>query len=267
MQINLSKKIFSRDETDFIQAKLARASEKGLIAPKTERNSSLKVSYCGAEEGVITPKWNIRIYRYNSKKEGHSLACIDMYILKKLLEEDYESFAIPNLPVLRIDDAGWGFPLCGVMVGVSDEKNVLSAVVPVDYFRDDPEVGIQTRKYLEKYTELALQVLARFKAAPDTHRIEICTGHINQMLRENLRNIGYDVRVVEIKGMLQNRLEELFKEYIAEDIGANIYYDPKEVDKSEIPKKYYACLNYGKKHCPDKIKNGWASIKNRNNGQ
>jgi hypothetical protein len=267
MQINLSKRVFSREEADFIQEKLAHAFEKGLIVRKTENNSSLKVSYCGAEEGIITPKWNIKIYRYNSKKEGHSVACIDMHILERLLEEDYESFVLPNLPVLRIDDAGWGFPLCGVMVGVSDEEKVLSAIVPVEYFRDDPEVGIQTRRYLEKYTELALQVLAQFKAAPNTHRIEICTGHINQMLRENLRSIGYDVRVVEIKGMLQNRLEELFKEYVAEDIGANIYYDPKAVDKSEIPKRYYECLKYGKKHCPDKIKNGWESIKNGNNRQ
>jgi hypothetical protein len=267
MQINLSKRVFFREEADFIQDKLARASGKGLIVPKTENNTSLKVSYCGAEEGVITPKWNIKIYRYNKKKEGHSLVCIDMHVLEKLLEEDYESFVLPNLPVLRIDDAGWGFPLCGVMVGVSDEKNVLSAVVPVEYFRDDPEVGIQTGRYLVKYTELAMQVLAQFKAAPDTHRIEICTGHINHMLRENLRNAGYDVRVVEIKGMLQNRLEELFKEYVAEDIGANIYYDPKAVDKSEIPKKYRECLKHGKKHCPDKIKNGWAAIKNGNSGQ
>ena len=42
-----------------------------------------------------------------------------------------DAFIAPDLQVLRIDDAGWGFPLCGVVVGVCDEQNVKTAVVPV----------------------------------------------------------------------------------------------------------------------------------------
>jgi len=50
--------------------------------------------------------------------------------------------------------------------------------------------------------EMAVQLLARFGAAPQTRRIEICSGYVNQPLRERLRRMGYDVRVVGIRGLL-----------------------------------------------------------------
>ncbi|MBN1561339.1 hypothetical protein JW998_13885, partial [candidate division KSB1 bacterium] len=166
----------------------------------------------------------------------------------------------PNIPVLRIDDAGWGFPLCGVMVGVSDEQKVMTATVPVEYFRNDTDKRFDSKKYLKKYSELAVELVNKFNATPNTHRIEICTGYINQPLREKLRNLGFDVRVVEIKGLLQAELENIYKKYVFEIVGADIYYDPKEMEKSEIPKVYYKCLNYGLKNCPDLIKTGWESL-------
>ena len=60
--------------------------------------------------------------------------------------------------------------------------------------------------------------------------------------------------------MLQERLETLYREYVRDEIGADIYYDPKEISPKEIPRKYFAALEYGKKHCPDKIKTGWKAI-------
>ena len=117
-----------------------------------------------------------------------------------------------------------------------------------------------TKKYLTKYAELALELMSNFGASPHTHRIEICTGYVNQPLREKRRKLHYDVRVVEIKGMLQDELEIIYRDYISIEIGADIYYDPKEMEKPSIPKKYYECLNYGRKYCPEKIKTGWKSI-------
>jgi hypothetical protein len=178
------------------------------------------------------------------------------------LEEDYDSFIPPELPVLRIDDAGWGFPLCGVMVGVSDEAEVKTAIVPIEYFRDDTLNHFNTKKYLKKYTSLALELIDDFGSSTTTHRIEICTGYVNQPLREKLRKLGYDVRVVEIKGLLQDKLESIFRKHVFNEIGADIYYDPKELKKSEIPKMYRKCLNYGLKNCPQLIKTGWESLNN-----
>ena len=108
--------------------------------------------------------------------------------------------------------------------------------------------------------DLAKQLIDRFGATPDTHRIEICTGYVNQPLREKLRRLGYDVRVVEIRGMLQDELEKIYKEYVFEEIGSDIYYDPKSMKKREIPRRYRECLEYGKRHCPDQIKTGWDAI-------
>ncbi|MBN1466885.1 hypothetical protein JXA02_14120, partial [candidate division KSB1 bacterium] len=55
-------------------------------------------------------------------------------------------------------------------------------------------------------------------------------------------------------------LENIYKKYVFEMVGADIYYDPKEIEKSEIAKLYYKCLNYGLKNCPDLIKTGWQSL-------
>jgi hypothetical protein len=260
MQINLKKAYFTPEETNVIIDKLKGASEKGFVKSRFENNPYLLASYIGVEEKGITPKWNVKIYTYNRKKKGHSLVCVDKHILNRLLDKDYDSFIPPDLQILRIDDAGWGFPLCGVMVGVSDEREVRTAEVPVEYFRDDTPNHFLTKRYLKKYADLARQLLDQFGASPGSHRIEICTGYINQPLRDKLRAIGYDVRVVEVKGMLQDELEARYKAYVLEEIGADIYYDPKDMNKSDIPRKYRECLEYGKRHCPDQIKTGWTAI-------
>lgn len=265
MRTNLNKKFFTPKEIDYIKNKLKKAFQKGFLEKRSENNRTLVASYKGVEQQGISPKWNVKIYNYNQKEKGHSIVCVDMLVLKRLIDEDYASFIPPDRKVLRIDDAGWGFPLCGVMVGVSNEVKVLTATVPVEYFRDDTKNRFSTKRYLKKYSELGIQLLCQFGASPDTHRIEICTGYINQPLREDLRKIGYDVRVVEIKGLLQRELEKLYKIYVFKTIGADIYYDPKDMNKSDIPRSYYECLAYGKKHCPHLIKTGWNAISGESN--
>lgn len=260
MQINLTKTVFTPKETDFIIDKLKQASEKGFVVSRSENNPYLLASFMGVEGKGITPKWNVKIYTFNRKRGGHSLVCVDKHVLGKLLDEDYDSFVPPDLQILRIDDAGWGFPLCGVMVGVSDERKVQTAIVPIEYFRDDTEDHFHTKRYLKKYADLAIQLLDRFSASPETHRIEICTGYVNQPLREELRKLGYNVWVVEIKGMLQDKLEELYRDHVLEETGSDIYYDPKDMKKSEIPRRYRECLEYGERHCPHQIKTGWNAI-------
>ena len=260
MRIDLSKSVLTSQETEFVLERLRQASTKGFLVSKEENNQYLLAAYAGVEGTGITSKWNVKIYTYNKKKRGHSLVCVDEHILTKLVEGDYQSFVPPDLPVLHIDDAGWGFPLCGMAVGVSNEQEVQTAIVPVEYFRDDIDNNFLAKRYLEKYMELAIQLLDQFGANPDTHRIEICTGYVNQPLREELRKLGYDVRVEEIKGLLQDKLEQVYREYVIEEVGSDIYYDPKDVSKSEIAGRYRETLKYGKENCPDKIKMGWKAI-------
>jgi hypothetical protein len=261
MRIDFTQKVFTKAETELIVAKLEQAVERGLIIRRFENNPYLLASFCGVEGKGISHKWNAKIYEYSVKKRGHSVVCVDAQVLRRLVEEDYASFVPPDLKVLRIDDAGWGFPLCGVMVGVSDEKEVRTAVVPVEYFRHGTQNHFGTKRYLKKYSDLAVQLLEEFRASPETHRIEICTGYVNQPLREQLRGRGYDVRVTEIKGLLQVELEERYREYVIEEVGADIYYDPKDMKKSEIPQSYRNSLRYGERNCPEQIKTGWDAIK------
>jgi len=260
MKIDPRKTCFTPSEKNFILSKLEKAEKMGYLLSRSEDNCYLLVSYKGVEEKGISPKWNVKIYTYNEKKGGHSLVCVDTQVLGLLLNEDYASFIPPELPVLRIDDAGWGFPLCGVMVGVSDDHDVKTSTVPVEYFRKDGKNGFRTRRYLKKYGDLAIQLLEQFGAAPGTHRIEICTGYVNQPLRERLRKLGYDVRVVEIKGLLQRELENLYRAYVIEEVGSDIYYDPKEMQKREIPRRYRECLEFGQQKRPDLVKTGWEAI-------
>ncbi len=260
MSINLEKRVFSPKEATFIIDQLKRAEETGYVESRTENSRYLLASFRGVEEKGITPKWNVKIYTYSHHKKGHSIVCVDTLVLAQLLKADDLAFIAPDLKVLRIDDAGWGFPLCGVMVGVCDEQNVKTAVVPVEYFRGDTPYPFETKRYLKEYAALAINLLSQFNALTKTHRIEICTGYVNQWLREELRQRGYDVRVVEIKGMLQEQLEARHRAYVHDEIGTDIYYDPKEIWPSTIPRKYFAALEYGKKHCPDKIKTGWRAI-------
>jgi hypothetical protein len=176
MRIDVTKSVFTTGEIEFVLERLRQASDDGFVASKSENNQYLLAAYVGVEGKGITPKWNVKIYTYNKKKKGHSLVCVDQHILAKLLDGDYESFIPPDLQVLRIDDAGWGFPLCGVAVGVSNEQEVQTGIVPVDYFRDDVDNHFQTKRYLKEYTDLAIQLLDQFGANPGTHRIEIWRG-------------------------------------------------------------------------------------------
>ncbi|MBN1484907.1 MAG: hypothetical protein JXA37_09310 [Chloroflexia bacterium] len=263
MQINLRKKAFTSDEIDHIIDKLERALERGLLHRRRENNPYLLASFAGVEEAGISPKWNVKIYSYSIKKRGHSIVCVDLQVLRWLIDEDYGQLVPPDLPVLRIDDAGWGFPLGGVMVGVSDERTVRTDVVPVEYFQQSGPRAFAGKRYLKEYARRAVELLGQFGASPKTHRIEICSGYINQPLRERLRRLGYDVRVVEIKGLLQRRLEQIYREYVRDTIGADIYYDPKDLPQAEIPRRYRASLSYGKKHCPHLLKTGWQSLNGR----
>ncbi|MBF0224366.1 MAG: hypothetical protein HQK76_02830 [Desulfobacterales bacterium] len=267
MQVKIEQNlmsIFSHEEIKTIISRLKDAASKGYIIPRTEHNISLMASFKGVEHKGVSPKWNVKIYSYNRGKNGHTIVCVDKLILDKLVNQEYEYFIPPKLKVLKIDDAGWGFPLCGIMIGVTDEKEIKTAVVPIKYFRHDTKSHFGTKQYLKKYTSLGIQLVEEFGASPDTYRIEICTGYVNQPLREKLRKLGYDVRVVEIKGMLQHQLENKFKDYIFMEVGEDIYYDPKDMEKKEIPIKYYDCLDFGWRYCPDKIKTGWNSIKGSN---
>lgn len=234
-----------------LETALQNMATKGLIIPRTENNRYLKISYKGTGT-LITPKWNIKIYTTGSG------VCTDISIIKDFVGGRLKP-PDPSLKLIQIDDSGWGSPIGGVMIGLCCDKRIVTDVVNVAFFRKGP---FERRDYLKAYADQGWALIQKeFKASPKTHRIEICTGFINNSLRDLLRKEGFDVRQVEIKGLLQDKLEDLFRYYIKEITGgADLAYDPKELNKSQISNYYYKALKFGKEKAPHLLKSGWRAI-------
>lgn len=235
-----------------LEEKLKQFCIAGEIVPRTENNAYLKVSYCGSGK-TISPKWNVKIYT------SGSIVCNDMHVLEQIINNTF-SESNPELKVVQIDDAGIGFPLFGVMVGVTVQGNseVYTDVVPVHFFQDPL---FESKAYLKEYSRRGRVIISKLKIEPTFCRIEICSGYINTVLRDDLRKQGFDVRVVDIKGLLQDRLEILFKEFVNSKTLKDLAFDPKGLDQEAIAKKYYSALNWGKHYAPHLLKSGWPSIK------
>jgi hypothetical protein len=208
-----------------LEERLKDLYSKGELAPRTERNNYLKVSYCGAGK-LISPKWNVKIYT------SGAVVCNDLPLLKNILEGSL--VPAPSLPLIQIDDAGIGFPLCGAMVGITDGNQVWTNIIDVSFFQTP---RFEKKQYVNEYASKGLVLLSRLKITPQTSRIEICTGFINTRLKDILREQGYDVRVTEIKGLLQDNLERIFREHVHKEVGEDIAYDVKMIKNNEIPIK------------------------------
>jgi hypothetical protein len=247
---NGKKKINPEKKIEKMENKLRELASKGILVPRTENNPYLKMSYKGAGN-LVSDKWNIKIYT------SGAIVCNDNKTLQDLLHDRIRE-PDPTLKLIQIDDAGGGFPLCGVMIGIALNNEVYTDTVGVDLFQ---EPKYSKRLYLKEYAKKGLQILQTLGACPKTHRIEICTGFINRTLRDDLRAIGHDVRVTEIKGILQDRLEVLFKEYVLAQTGKDLAYDPKALSKGSIGQAYYKVLNWGKENTPHLLKSGWGSLK------
>lgn len=235
---------------------LDEAVQEGLIVHWDEGSQFVRAAYRGAG-GDIHKKWNVKIYKA-SFRDGwlsHSIVCVDFHTLNLLLNR--EQTVPPELPVITIDDSGWGFPLCGVMVGATDGERVLTDVVPVEYFRGP----VFARKdYLFDYAERGVGLVAKLGGDVSKHRIEICTGYVNTELKRMLRKHGFHVRVVEVTGLLQDNLERLFKEHVAETLQEDCYYDPKDMDKGSIHGVYAKVVELGRLRYPHLLKTGWKAL-------
>jgi len=221
----------------------------GKIVPRTENNQYLKVSYRGSGQD-ISEKWNVKIYT------SGSVVTTDKSTLKKIISGTFKP-PNENLKVIQIDDAGIGFPLCGIMVGVTDGTSIWTDTVDVKLFQGD---AYDRKEYLKDYTDRGVTIIKKIGISPKTHRIEICSGFINQLLKIKLRDMGYDVVITDIKGILQDKLEALYRAHVYDLTGKHLAYDPKGLTTKQIAFNYHSAVKWGRKFAPELLKTGWKSL-------
>lgn len=221
----------------------------GKIVQRKENNQYLKLSFMG--NGIdITNKWNVKIYT------SGSVVSTDLKILTDIVEG---KFAPPDtsLKLIQIDDAGFGSAICGVMVGVYDGEKIWTDTVDVKFFQGN----LYDKKiYLKEYTSRGLEIIKKLGISPKTHRIEICSGFINSMLKDKLRDLGYSVAITDIKGPLQDNLEDLYKDHLKELTGKAMGYDPKGLTSAQIAKNYYDTVRWARTNAPHLLKTGWKAL-------
>ncbi len=203
---------------------LERIRRLGL--PAMESNSPYVVLSVRGDGVRASPKWNARVYKDRSGRL--KLVTADLKALRDMLEG---KAGVIKKRTVSVDDAGWGFPLGGVMIGATDGRAVETGLVPVDYFQGE---RFRRHEYLKYAAMVTLDLLRRFSAYADDTLVEICTGYVNVGSKEALRKAGYEVRVVEIKGLLQDELEKRFAEYVRA-LGYPGYLDPKGTHDPKKP--------------------------------
>jgi len=201
---------------------------RGLRLPDTGDSSPYVVLSVRGDGARAPEKWNARVYK--DKSGRLKLVTVDLKTLTDLLEGRKPAV---KRRVISVDDAGWGFPLGGVMIGATDGSRVETGLVPVDYFQGE---RFERHEYLGYAAMVTQELLRRFDARPDDTLVEICTGYVNVGSKEALRKAGYEVKVTEVRGLLQDELEKRFAEYV-KDLGYDGYVDPKETHDPKPPFK------------------------------
>ncbi len=241
-------------------SRLKEASKRGFVVAKPVPTYG-QAAYRGTGD-LVPSTWNVIIYRPKRLRPGwQSVVCVDFEVLRYLWRQDYDRLKPSGKVAISIDDAGWGFPLLGVLVGASEGVAFRYREVPVRFFRCDHwEENYWQESCQLAYASQGRLLIRRFGATKETHRIEICTGYINQLLRDQLRKDGWEVRVAKIEGVLQDRLEKQFARYVKQKLGVSLYYDPKETETWRIADCYREAVEYGIRHCPKLLKTGWKAL-------
>ena len=235
------------DVTSIDQDYLERI-KKLYLPERKEANPYLVLCVYG--DGVRAPdKWNAKVYR---DKDGNlTLVTVDMVTLKRMIEGRSTA---NGKKIISVDDAGWGFPLGGVLIGASDGKRIETGLICVECFQGE---CFKDHAYLREAATVTLSLLTRFKASPNDTQVEICSGYVNSESKNALREAGYEVNVVEVTGLLQFELEQRFKEYV-DSLGYHAYFDPKEVHDASTPfKKVIEWIDEKPEERMKLAKSGW----------
>jgi hypothetical protein len=111
---------------------------------------------------------------------------------------------------ILIDDAGWGSPVLGTIIGGYRTETGQAAFsnVPVELFQGK---AFSRKVYLQGAVSAARSVLAELGYQPED-KIVICTGHVLEGIREYLAGSGRKWETGKIVGPFQDLIETKFLE-------------------------------------------------------
>jgi hypothetical protein len=231
---------------------------KGLGLPERREPNKYLLYYVFGDGVRVSPKWNAKVY---TNKNGQlKVVTNDFDTLDKMLRNEPPPDT-DGKRVIQVDDAGWGFPLGGVMIGAAEGEKIKTGIIDLKYFQND--YLYENKEYLNESARIAVRLVEELGGSPEDTVIEICTGEINTHSKDALRALGYTVIVTEITGPLQDNLERLFREYIY-DLGYNLYYDPKVT--TSIARDFDSVIKWIREDYPERMKlakSGWRYFKER----
>lgn len=118
-----------------------------------------------------------------------------------------------SLRVVQVDDAGIGSPVGGASIGAYDALTGAFQydLIDVSYFQDG---NFRPKEYLKRTVNIIDDLFSEMGIVPESHRVEICSGHIFDDARIWLGEQGYDWKPVKIEDPLQSLIENSFSDYL-----------------------------------------------------
>ncbi len=238
---------------------------RALGMPEVKENNPWLTLHIKGDDTKAPGSWNAKVYR--NKAGILKVVTTDMGVLDALLTNTPlsapMSAAMEREPerIITIDDSGWGFALLGVLIGAYDSQTgqIITEEIKVEYFQSP---SFETKAYLNQAAIATMRLLERLNASPDGTLIKICTGYIHSEAVRVLIENGYTIERGVIGEPLQSKLETAHADYIKKATNAGMYYDPKELEKKEIGRKFYEVVAWIKKNNAwDIAKTGWGYFK------
>ncbi len=255
-----------------------------LGLPEVKENNPWLVLHVKGD-GIRAPEsWNAKVY--GNSTGSMKVVTTDMATLVALLDgsqpalqrENEYAFGINKVPsrIISIDDSGWGYPIGGTLVGLSDsfDNSIHFGEVAVSYYQSPCFEG---KAYLHEAADVVVKLLGKlntgnadvFNSRTVGNRVlfKVCTGYVNAGIVKELKERGFKVETCAIGEPLQSALEKEHRKYIKRLTNADIYYDPKELDPSNISRAYSNVMRWIKKNNAwDIAKTGWKSMKKLQRG-
>lgn len=238
---------------------------RALGMPEVKENNPWLALHIKGDDTKALGSWNAKVYR--NKAGILKVVTTDMGVLDALLTNTAQSGHVSapmekkSERIITIDDSGWGFPLGGVLIGAHDSQTgqIIIEEIKVEYFQSP---SFETKAYLNQASIATMRLLDRLNASPGGTLIKICTGYIHSEAVRVLIENGYTIERGVIGEPLQSRLEAAHADYIKKATNAGIYYDPKDLDKKEIGRKFYEVIAWIKKNNAwNMAKTGWGYFK------